>query len=40
MNRSEIIKLWVEWFDYIKSTFKTNKIQLREDKLKELGIYG
>jgi hypothetical protein len=29
---------WSEWFDYIKTTFKPNKISLREDKLKVLGI--
>jgi len=27
-----------EWFDYIKTTFIPNRIQLREDKLKKLGI--
>ena len=35
-----VFDTWSEWFDYIMKTFKTNKIQLREDKLKELGIYG
>jgi len=34
-----VFETWSEWFEYIMKTFKTNKIQLREDKLKELGIY-
>ena len=29
---------WSEWHDYIVTTFKPNKISLREDKLKVLGI--
>lgn len=29
---------WSEWFEHIKTTFETNKISLREDKLKVLGI--
>lgn len=33
-----VFETWVEWFDYIKTTFKPNKISLREDKLKVLGI--
>jgi len=33
-----VFDTWVEWFEYIKSTFNTNKIQLREDKLKSIGI--
>ncbi len=34
-----VFDTWVEWFDYIRTTFEPNKIQLREDKLRELGIY-
>lgn len=34
----EVFDTWSEWFDYIKTTFKPNKISLREDKLKVLGI--
>lgn len=34
----QVFETWTEWFDYIKSTFETNKISLREDKLKVLGI--
>lgn len=34
----EVFETWSEWFDYIKTTFKPNKISLREDKLKVLGI--
>jgi len=33
-----VFDTWSEWFDYIKTTFKPNKISLREDKLKVLGI--
>jgi len=33
-----VFETWSEWFDYIKTTFKTNKVKLREDKLKILGI--
>lgn len=33
-----VFENWTEWFDYIKTTFKPNKISLREDKLKVLGI--
>jgi hypothetical protein len=33
-----VFEKWSEWFDYIKTTFKPNKISLREDKLKVLGI--
>ena len=33
-----VFEKWSEWFDYIKITFKPNKISLREDKLKVLGI--
>jgi len=33
-----VFETWTEWFDYIKTTFKPNKISLREDKLKFLGI--
>ncbi len=33
-----VFETWSEWFDYIKSTFETNRISLREDKLKILGI--
>lgn len=27
-------RYWHEWYDYIKTTFKTNKVKFREDKLK------
>ncbi len=33
-----VFDTWIEWYDYIKTTFKTNKIKLREDKLKIIGI--
>jgi hypothetical protein len=33
-----VFETWSEWYDYIKSTFKPNRISLREDKLKILGI--
>ena len=33
-----VFETWSEWYDYVKTTFKTNKISLREDKLKVLGI--
>jgi hypothetical protein len=33
-----VFNTWLEWFEYIKTTFKPNRIQLRQDKLKELGI--
>ena len=33
-----VFETWSEWYDYIKTTFQTNKISLREDKLKILGI--
>ena len=33
-----VFETWSEWFDYVKATFKPNKISLREDKLKVLGI--
>jgi hypothetical protein len=33
-----VFDTWGEWYDYIKTTFKTNKIKLREDKLKIIGI--
>ena len=33
-----VFDTWSEWFDYVKTTFETNKISLREDKLKVLGI--
>jgi hypothetical protein len=33
-----VFDTWSEWFDYIKTTFKPNRISLREDKLKVLGI--
>jgi hypothetical protein len=33
-----VFETWNEWFEYIKSTFKPNKILLREDKLKSIGI--
>ncbi len=33
-----VFETWSEWYDYIKSTFKPNRISLREDKLKVLGI--
>jgi hypothetical protein len=34
-----VFDTWSEWFDYVRTTFEPNKIQLREDKLRELGIY-
>ena len=34
----EVFDTWNEWFDYIKTTFKTNKVKFREDKLKVIGI--
>lgn len=34
----EVFDTWNEWFDYIKTTFETNKVKFREDKLKVLGI--
>lgn len=34
----QVFDTWSEWFDYIKTTFIPNRIQLREDKLKEIGI--
>lgn len=33
-----VFDTWSEWFEYIKTTFETNKISLREDKLRVLGI--
>ena len=33
-----VFETWSEWHDYIVTTFKPNKISLREDKLKVLGI--
>lgn len=33
-----VFETWSEWYDYVKTTFQTNKISLREDKLKALGI--
>lgn len=33
-----VFETWNEWHDYIVATFETNKISLREDKLKVLGI--
>ncbi len=33
-----VFETWVEWYDYVKTTFKTNKVKLREDKLKIIGI--
>jgi hypothetical protein len=33
-----VFETWSEWFNYIYSTFETNRISLREDKLKILGI--
>jgi hypothetical protein len=33
-----VFDTWSEWFEYIKTTFKPNRISLREDKLKVLGI--
>jgi hypothetical protein len=33
-----VFETWSEWYDYIKSTFETDRISLREDKLKILGI--
>jgi hypothetical protein len=41
-NLNKLINLlfenWSEWFEYVKTTFKPNRISLREDKLKVLGI--
>ena len=33
-----VFDTWSEWFEYVKTTFKPNRILLREDKLKDLGI--
>jgi hypothetical protein len=33
-----VFENWSEWFEYVKTTFKPNRISLREDKLKVLGI--
>lgn len=33
-----VFETWTEWHDYIMTTFKPNRISLREDKLKVLGI--
>jgi hypothetical protein len=33
-----VFETWEEWYVYIKTTFETNKIKLREDKLKIIGI--
>jgi hypothetical protein len=33
-----VFETWSEWFEYVKTTFKPNRISLREDKLKVLGI--
>ena len=33
-----VFETWAEWHDYIMTTFKPNRISLREDKLKILGI--
>ncbi len=33
-----VFETWSEWYDFVKTTFQTNKISLREDKLKVLGI--
>ena len=33
-----VFDTWSEWFEYVKTTFKPNRISLREDKLKVLGI--
>jgi hypothetical protein len=33
-----VFETWAEWFGYVKTTFKPNKISLREDKFKVLGI--
>lgn len=29
---------WNDWFEYIKTTFEPNRVSLREDKLKIIGI--
>ena len=34
----EVFDTWDEWYDYIKTTFETNKVKFREDKLKVIGI--
>jgi hypothetical protein len=33
-----VFEKWSEWFEYVKTTFKPNRISLRKDKLKVLGI--
>jgi hypothetical protein len=33
-----VFDTWSEWFDYVRTTFNPNRISLREDKLKDLGI--
>ena len=35
---SEVFDNWNDWFEHIKTTFETNKVKFREDKLKVLGI--
>ena len=34
----QIFDTWDEWFDHIKSEYKPNIVNYREDKLKALGI--
>ncbi len=29
---------WKEWYEYINSTFETNKVKVREDRLKSIGL--
>ena len=33
-----VFETWSEWYEFILTTFDTNRISLREDKLKVLGI--
>jgi hypothetical protein len=35
---SPVFETWKEWFEYIKSEYKPNKANLRNDRLKLLGI--
>ena len=34
----EVFDTWSEWFEHINKTFEPNKVSLREDKLKVIGI--
>ena len=33
-----VFETWTEWYEYILTTFDTNRIELRQDKLKILGF--